>query len=185
MHRKDKRLTEGQRTGKSRRLRLKNKPPEGETWVWVTQEMLNSPAWRYLSGNAQKIVSRLIVEHLTHAGTKNGNLICTYSDFESYGIRRNSIAVAIREAENAGWIKVTKGWAYRGHREPSVYRLTWLPENWHYPTNDWRFATKASMKAFKKDVSNTRRMKAARKKRTAQVNSGENTLPTSADEVVD
>ena len=98
------------RTGwkSSHRANLLNKPPEGKSWMWMTQEMLESPTWRAMSFAARKIIDRLIVEHLAHAGTENGNLISTYSDFEKFEIRRKSIPPAIVAAEVLGFIDVIK-----------------------------------------------------------------------------
>ncbi len=48
---------------------------------------------------------------MAHAGTENGNLICTYNNFADYGVRRSSIAVAIRQLEYMGFIRAVKGWA--------------------------------------------------------------------------
>jgi hypothetical protein len=106
-----------------------NQPPQGEPWIWLTIEMLESPAWRALSGAAQKIVFRVAIEHMGHAGTENGNLVVTYDQFADYGVRRSSIARAIREAEHLGWIRVVQ----RGRggnsefRRASRYALAWLP----------------------------------------------------------
>lgn len=165
MHRKDSQLSKGARTGKTNKQRAKNRPPEGMAFVWFTEEMLISEAWRALSGNARNIVTRLCVEHMTHAATENGNLICTHQDFQTYGIRKPSIAGAIREAEFFGFIKVTKGYAFKGHRAPSLYRLTWLPnKQGEYPSNEWKAIKAAHVKAFKTDRTATNRLKTARKK---------------------
>ena len=61
--------------------------------------MLESEAWRALSLNAHKVIDRVKIEHMHHGGTENGNLIVTHADFQAYGVRRQSIAAAIREAE--------------------------------------------------------------------------------------
>lgn len=105
-----------------------NKPPEGKSWIWMTREMHESPAWLAMPLAARKIIDRLIVEHLAHAGTENGNLISTYSDFEKFEIRRMSIRPAIIAAEVLGFIDVVKrgGSAYAEMRNPSIYSLAWL-----------------------------------------------------------
>ena len=108
---------------KSRRANF-NKPPDGESWRWLTQEMLESSAWRAMSFAARKIIDRLIVEHLAHAGTENGNLISTYSDFEKFEIRAAGVLPrAIVAAETLGFIDVIKrgGSAYADLRFPSIY----------------------------------------------------------------
>jgi hypothetical protein len=92
-------------------------------------KMRVSPAWRHLSDNARRLLSRLEVEHMSHGGARNGNLPCTYSDFERAGLRRASVARAIREAEALGFLEVTErgGRSISEFRRPSTYRLTMCP----------------------------------------------------------
>jgi hypothetical protein len=127
---------------KSSRQARRNRPPEGSSWIWLTQEILESPAWRAMRFAARKIVDRLIIEHLAHAGTENGNLIATYSDFQQYGLRRrSSIAPAIIEAETIGFIDVIErgGSAYAEFRNPSRYGLAWVDrKDGSPPTNRWK-----------------------------------------------
>ena len=91
---------------------------------------------------ARKIVDRLIVEHLAHGGTENGNLVATYTNFQQYGLRRrSSIGPAIIEAETVGFIDVIErgGSAYAEFRNPSRYALTWLDrKDGTAPTNRWK-----------------------------------------------
>jgi hypothetical protein len=107
----------------------RNNPPPDQPWIWLTREMLESLAWRVLSGPGRRVVDRIMIEHMSHAGTANGNLPVTYGDFVAYGLRRSSIAAALREAEALGWIRV----AVRGRggnaefRHASRYALAWLP----------------------------------------------------------
>jgi hypothetical protein len=115
-----------------RRFAGKNRPPEHSSWVWLTAEMLDSPAWRALPGNAMKIVLRIALEHLKHGGADNGRLPVTYADFVKFGVRRNSIREAIEVAIALGWIDRTSVGEVPWHgdiRKPSTYGLTWLPEN--------------------------------------------------------
>src|SRR5436853_407723 len=56
---------------------------------------------------ARRVVERIILEHMAHAGTENGNLIVTYADFSGYGIRDKTITTAIAVAEALGWIEIT------------------------------------------------------------------------------
>lgn len=65
---------------------------------------------------------------MEHAGLENGQLVVTYADFSKFGIRRSSIAEALRDLEAAGLVEVTlRG---RGgnaeYRQESRYRLTYL-----------------------------------------------------------
>jgi hypothetical protein len=56
------------------------------------REMLESPAYRVMSQAAHRVLSRLEIELAHHAGNDNGNLPCTFADFEEYGIHRHAIA---------------------------------------------------------------------------------------------
>jgi hypothetical protein len=84
------------------------------------------------------ILSRLEIEHLRQAGKDNGRLICTYQDFAEYGIRRPSIAPAIRLTVQLGFVEITQhGWRAAGYGRPTHYRLTYLPANSAEPTDEW------------------------------------------------
>jgi hypothetical protein len=108
-------------------------------FVPYTREKLESPAWGALTLNDRKVIERLCIEHMAHAGTENGNLICTYSDFEEFGIRRKSIAEAIDRVEALGFIEtMERGRLAKGEfRFPSRYRLTFVNGNLA-PTNEWQ-----------------------------------------------
>ena len=119
----------------------KNQPPKGEPWVWLTCEMLESPAWVALTSPARRVVDRIVIEHMHHAGSMNGELIVTYDDFENFGISRKAIKPAISIAEALGFIEVTfPGIRCQGAaRRPSQYALTWLPQiDGRDPTNRWK-----------------------------------------------
>jgi hypothetical protein len=126
--------------------RRENRPPADMPWIWLTREMMESPAWRALGTcvgvNERRVVERLILEHMAHAGTENGNLVVTYQDFEAYGVRYKSIKTAIAAVSALGWIEITvQGKAsFEGQRFPSRYALTWLPQPalGKPATNRWR-----------------------------------------------
>ncbi len=129
----------GQGPGNGRRFG--NGPPADEGWIWFTREMLASPAWRGLTLNARRVIDRILIEHMSHAGTENGNLVVTFDDFAVFGVRRQSIHEAIEVAKALGWIAVTRkgGRSIGGIKRPSVYRLTFLPQHdGSARTNDWR-----------------------------------------------
>jgi hypothetical protein len=126
-----------------------NKPPDpsvdGDTtggWVWLTREMLESPAWRATPLYARQVVDRIVIEHLKHCGYDNGRLPVTYEDFEKYGIRRKSIKDGITIAQALGWIDITvRGRpSFESYRYCSRYALTWLPQpkNSIVTTNRWK-----------------------------------------------
>ena len=80
---------------------------------------------------------------LKHFGRSLGRYLAQIADFESFGIRRSSVAAALRELENAGFIETTlKG---RGgnadFRKASKYRLTFVTAKGQTaPTDEWRNA---------------------------------------------
>jgi hypothetical protein len=107
----------------------RNRPPQDEPWCWFPRSLLESDAWRSAPINTRRVVDRLLLEHMAHAGTMNGQLICTYKDFEKAGIRHESLITAIQDAGARGLISITqKGRASTGEdRWPSKYALGWLP----------------------------------------------------------
>ena len=72
----------------------RNHPPPDQPCVWFTREMLESEAWSTAPINTRRLVERIILEHMAHAGTENGRLICTYRDFERHGIGKRHITGA-------------------------------------------------------------------------------------------
>jgi hypothetical protein len=122
------------------RMRKLNGPPEGSSWVWFTAEMLESPAWRALTGNALKLIMRIALEHMKHGGKDNGKLPVTYSDFVAYGVRRNAVNEALEIASQLGFVRRREGgmvpWA-GGIRATSKYELTSMSVGGAPPRNDW------------------------------------------------
>ena len=57
----------GKLSGRARRLRS---PPRGESWIWLTRELLESPAWRALNPNARKLIDFLLVEYMAMQARK-------------------------------------------------------------------------------------------------------------------
>ena len=114
-------------------------PPKDAQWIWFTREMIESKAFRSLSGNGLKILLRISIEHMAHGGVCNGDLVVTHDQFANFGVRRASVADAIREVEFLGFISVDRGIAYKGGHEPNVYRLTWIGDLRDAPpTNEWK-----------------------------------------------
>jgi hypothetical protein len=122
----------GRRSGRAAR---NARPPEGEPWVWLLRDLLRSLAWRALSLSARRFIDFLLIEHMNHAGTENGNLMATYDQLQKFGIRRNSIAGAIAHAEDVGLIECRKG----PRQIATRYTLTFYAVNDAAPTNRWRF----------------------------------------------
>lgn len=123
-----------------RLVNRRNKPPRGVAWIWLTVDMLCSPAFRVLSLNARRVLDRLIVEHLQHAGTANGKLIVTYGDLIRWGVRRNAVSKSIDELSAVGIVCKTQqgGFSCGSERNASTYRLEWLPDcEGNKPKNIW------------------------------------------------
>jgi hypothetical protein len=124
-------------------------PPDGQPWVWLTEGLYCSLAWRSQSINCRRLVDCLLVEQMSHAGQENGRLVVPYSRLQKWGIGHRLIAGAIREAELKGLIKVEHG-ALRGRamKAENLYTLTFLPARrsgaanglfeWSLPSDDWK-----------------------------------------------
>jgi hypothetical protein len=115
-----------------------------------TAELLKSAAWRARSIYLVRMLDRLEVEHMAHAGKENGFLQVTYDQFVEYGISRRFIRCTIEEGEQLGLLKVTARGFYAAdgpiEGRPSMYQLLYLP--WKYvpgigapqyldPTHEW------------------------------------------------
>jgi hypothetical protein len=101
--------------------------------------MLRSPALQALSGSARSVIDRLCLEHLAQGRADNGALMVTHRQFVAFGLSKNAVAPAIREAVALGWISVVKqgiGGNANESRE-SIFRLTWLPTADAEATNEW------------------------------------------------
>lgn len=137
----------GKRTGRAGRA---HRPPKGESWTWVTRGLLNSPSWRALSTNTVRLIHFLMIEHMNHAGTENGQLMATYEQLEAYGLSRNRIAAAVKEAMFLGLVRCVRGGRWAGTNKPSTYRLTFLADrDGNPPTNEWKGRTEAQIREWK------------------------------------
>jgi hypothetical protein len=105
--------------------------------------MLESPAFRVLSRGAHQFLARLEIELAHHGGNENGRLPVTYQDLVRYGMSRNQIAAAMREAEALGFAECMR----RGRggnadsRSPSLWRITYLHDRnsrANPPTHEWK-----------------------------------------------
>jgi len=108
-------------------------------FIQHSNELLASPAWGVLKLTDRRLLDRLEVEHMAHGGMENGNLICTYSDFEKFGVRRASISAGLKRLQALGLIEIVEpGRLIAGEfRCPTKYRITYVTGN--IPaTNEWR-----------------------------------------------
>jgi hypothetical protein len=148
------RTYDGLRGPRSKRDRFAyNSPPSNEEaggWIWLTREMLESPAWIGMPLAARQVVDRIIIEHLNHGGRLNGELPVLYDDFETFGVRRSSIVVALKIAEELGWIDRTfQGIKGTGaQRAPALYALTWIGQERMPASNRWRKISEEDARAI-------------------------------------
>lgn len=115
---------------------------EGQTEGWVPQrlELKVSPAWRHRPAPLMRLLERIEIEHLRHAGTENGNLIVTYDQFVEHRVSRRAIRPLLELAETLGLLEVRQSGEWVNDiRAPNCYRLTYLPENGgrRAPTDEW------------------------------------------------
>jgi hypothetical protein len=97
-----------------------------------------SAAMAELTLAAHRVLLRLEIELLKHAGKNNGALIVTYNDFVAFGMHRSTIAPAIRLLVEVGLIAITdRGWRTAQYGRPARYRITYLPAYGKPPTDEW------------------------------------------------
>ncbi len=133
------------------------RPPEGSAWAWVTDELLNSLAWRAQSVNCRKLVDYIMLEHCRHAGQENGNLMATYAQLVAYGLTLNCIAAAIWEAEKLGLIQCRHGGRYHGSNEPNRYTLTWIGTLDSPASNPWKGKDEQDVERSRKPPRHSRK----------------------------
>ena len=127
-----------------------NRPPSNQAWSWLTSELINSLAWRSMSVNCLKLIHRLLLEHCNHGGLENGRLVCTYKDFQEYGLTRNKIRPAIEEADFLGLVKHQRGERIFAKNQPNSYRITFYgTSEARDPTNEWKRITKERIDSFR------------------------------------
>src|SRR6266478_8189104 len=76
-----------------------------------------------LSINAQRFLDFLMVEHMNHAGQRNGHLLAPRRQLHQSGLGPRYVSAAIDEAVKSGLVACKRGVG----RRPSYYALTWLP----------------------------------------------------------
>lgn len=114
-----------------------------ESYVQIRRAMLESDAYKSLGKVEMKILARIEIELMRHAGKDNGRLICPYDDFKDYGIRRKSIASGLRNLSTVGLLDITRRGRRSSRCNPHNYRLTYLhsyDENGNKigPTDEWK-----------------------------------------------
>jgi hypothetical protein len=136
----------------------------GEKFAAHPVRMLQSPAWRVLSRAARQFLDRLEIEMANHGG-HNKELPLTYQDLIAYGMTREQIPAAMREAQALGFAAcVEKGSGGNAKwRKASLWRITYLhnrgdpkdPSN--AATHDWqKIETLAQAKAVQRQARASR-----------------------------
>jgi hypothetical protein len=98
-----------------------NKHPRSDNFIKRRRSLNESAAMAALTLAAHRVLLRLEIELMQHGGTNNGKLICTFDDLEQFGIRRKSIAAAIRLLAVVGLIEITlPGWRRAAHGRPPL-----------------------------------------------------------------
>ena len=96
---------------------------KGEAFVKLPRHVIESQAWRSLSINARRFVDFLMLEHMRHAGTRNGKLLAPRRQLEAAGMGARHISAAIAETTSRGLVLMKRS----GGRRPNTYALGWLP----------------------------------------------------------
>ena len=112
---------------RKRNSKQPNRPPDGQSWIWLTAEHLASAAWRGMSVNARRALDHIMLEHMAHAGTENGNLIVTHRQFVEAGVTKNRVGDALDELQHLRLIQMQRGRGGAGGGVPNKFTLTWLP----------------------------------------------------------
>jgi len=90
---------------------------------WVKTPLSVAETRLSLNINAQRFLDFLMIEHMRHAGQRNGFLLAPRRQLLEVGIGARHISPAIEEAERSGLVACKRGVG----RRPSYYALTWLP----------------------------------------------------------
>ena len=125
-------------------------PAGGPGWIWMTADLIGSPAWQKRPIHVVRLIDFLLQEHLRKSGNENGRLKAPHRQLITRaGIGSQYVAKAIRDAEDLGLIVVKHGAAKgRAMNENNLFRLTFLPTRdrgddgayweWKHPTDDWQ-----------------------------------------------
>ena len=146
-------------------LKKLKSPPKDEPFIWLTYELITSPAWRARSINTIRLIDDLLADYMRHAGTENGNLMATYDQQVASGSSRRLINDAVEEAVFLGLITVDPGGRWADTNVPSRYRLTWLVDDRDYShaTNQWKGKTEEAIKKWREKRREKRRQRDPKK----------------------
>jgi hypothetical protein len=116
-------------------MTVKNRPPAGAPYIWLTRELLASDAWRSLGINSRRFIDFLLIQQMGKGGQENGRLIAPDRQLRAFGIGEHQVSTAIKQVEAVGLVDCFRG----GMRVATRYALTWFPLHDGTPaTNHWR-----------------------------------------------
>lgn len=133
-------------------------------FVRLSRALLTSPAWKHKSASVGKLLDFLFIEHLSHAGKENGNLLAPYKQLCDSGIGKQYINLVIQEAEELGLVVCDRGVRKNVcDSYPNKFRLTMFTYTetdsfgrtvYKEPTKEWKHITgegaRATAKKYKK-----------------------------------
>lgn len=115
----------------------------GQSFVPHRLELVVSFPWRKRPIPLMRIIERLEIEDMRHAGGENGNLYVSYTQFVAYGISRSAIRPMLDLGVEIGLIAIIQAENWVGDLRPeNAYRLTYLPaKGQKAPSDEWRYVT--------------------------------------------
>lgn len=122
----------------------------GGGWIAHRLQLVMSPPWRLAPMPLRRVLERLEIEHMRHAGKENGHLVVSYDQFVKFGVSRKAIRGALELGERLGLLEVRQSNNWIGDiRQPNEYRLTYVPEkDRKAPTDEWNGLTEDQVKVI-------------------------------------
>ena len=84
-------------------MTVKNKPPDGQQFIWLTRELLMSDAWRSQGINTVRFIHFLLLEHLRHGGQENGKLKAPRRQLRAFGIGARNVSKRLPRPRSSAW----------------------------------------------------------------------------------
>jgi hypothetical protein len=121
----------------------------GEQFAGLSYRLLNSPAWRSLSGPAAKVWLEL---RTRFNGGNNGQLCLSLEDAAGLlGMSKSTAQRAFRELAEKGFVKLVKQGAWYG-RQATQWEVTDRGRNGGQPANDWKHWSPPPKKSEKRNA---------------------------------
>lgn len=116
-------------------------------WIAHRLRLLLSPAWRLRPVPLCRLLDRIEIEHMRHAGRENGHLIVSFDQFVAAGVSRKIIRATIDLGASLGLLAIVQSAEMvRSIRAPNRYRLTYVPEkDRRAPTDEWASVTEGEV----------------------------------------